>query len=66
MTVIENLESELDCWDDYADLANFERIRPQRDGQMPVGRDRAKHRAYRRANPFRQHRPRTIGTAQGL
>jgi hypothetical protein len=62
MTVIENLETELDRWDSYADLAGFEKIRPQRDGQMPVGRDRARHRSYRRSTPFRRHETRTLAT----
>jgi hypothetical protein len=66
MTVIENLESEFDVYESYAELTGFERIRPRRDGQMPVGRDRAKHRAYRRTNQHRQFHPRTVSTASSL
>jgi hypothetical protein len=60
MTVIENLDLESDRWDAFADLGGFERIRPLRDGQMPVGSDRAKHRAYRRSNPYRRCRSRPL------
>ena len=66
MTVIENLETEFDRYENYADLAGFQRIRPRRDGQMPVGRDRAKHRAYRRSSPHRQFHPRPISTPSSL
>jgi len=66
MTVIENLETEFDCYDNYADLGGFQRIRPRRDGQMPVGRDRAKHRAYRRTNTHRQFHPRPVSTASSI
>jgi hypothetical protein len=60
MTVIENLDVQSDRWDEYADLGGFEKIRPCRDGQMPVGRDRARHRGYRRSNPYRRSRPRPL------
>jgi hypothetical protein len=66
MTVVENLECELDRWHDYADLAGFQKLRPNRDGQMPVGRDRARHRAFRRASPHRALRPRPVNAMHGL
>lgn len=54
MTVIENLEVEADRWDALTGLDGFEKIRPRHDGQMPVGSDRARHIAYRRANRHRR------------
>lgn len=49
MTVIENLDFGCDPWEAYADLTGFERIRPRRDGLMPVGRDRARRRSHSRS-----------------
>jgi len=60
MTVIENLDADCDRWDALADLGGFEKIRPRRDGAMPVGSDRAKVRGYRRSTPHRRHHPRTL------
>ena len=63
MTVIENLEADCDRWDIFSDLGGFEKIRPRRDGQMPVGRDRARHRSYRRSTPYRRHEFRPLAGA---
>lgn len=49
MTVIENLE--LDCleWETYVEPAGFQRMRPQRDGLMPVSSDRSRRQGYCRS-----------------
>jgi hypothetical protein len=56
MTVIENLdlEFEIAMWDAFGDMGGFERIRPRRDGHMPVGSEKSRHRARRRSEPDRQ------------
>ena len=56
MTVIENLENDADRWGEFADLNSFEKMRAHRDGQMPVCRDRAKHRGFRRASTYRRRK----------
>jgi hypothetical protein len=38
------------------DLATFQKLRRNRDGQMPVGRDRARHRSSRRSQPWHSRR----------
>lgn len=38
------------------DLATFQKLRRNRDGQMPVGRDRARHRSSRRNEPWHARR----------
>ena len=63
MTVMTNLEGDRDRWDAFADVA-FEKMRPNRDGQMPVGRDRAKHRSYRRSSPHHRHESRPCAAAR--
>jgi hypothetical protein len=40
----------------YGDLSGFQKLRPNRDGQMPVGSDRARHRSSRRNQPWRSRR----------
>ena len=42
--------------DFYGDLSGFQKLRPNRDGQMPVGSDRARHRSSRRNQPWRSRR----------
>jgi hypothetical protein len=50
MTVIENLdlEIELAAWDAFGEMGGVQKIRPRRDGNMPVGSQRARHRGARR------------------
>ena len=61
MTVIENLglEMELEMWDLFGESGGFQKLRPSRDGQMPVSRDKARHRSQRRSNTF-QKRAHTV------
>ena len=60
MTLMTNLENDRDRWD-AMDGIGFERILPNRDGQMPVGRDRSKHRSHRRATPHLRRGSRSAG-----
>lgn len=38
------------------DLGTFQKLRRNRDGQMPVGSDRARHRSSRRKQPWNTRR----------
>jgi hypothetical protein len=60
MTVMNNVVGDRDCWEAIADDGGFEKIRPNRDGQMPVSRDCAKHRSYRRSTPHHRHAARPL------
>ena len=66
MTVIENLDFEFECdpWEAYADQSGFQRMRPNRDGLMPVGSDRARRRSHSRnlARPGRRPQWRPAGS----
>ena len=51
MTLAHNapMDCEPDHDESFDDLPGFQKLRPNRDGQMPVGRDRARHRGHRRS-----------------
>ena len=42
--------------DSFGELSGFQKVRPNRDGHMPVGSDRARHRSSRRNQPWRNRR----------
>ena len=42
--------------DSFDELTGFQKVRPNRDGRMPVGSDRARHRSSRRNQPWRSRR----------
>lgn len=58
MTVAYVLPFDLDqdFSDSFGELSGFQKLRPNRDGQMPVGSDRARHRSSRRTQPWRNRR----------
>ena len=47
---------EQETFDSLEALSGFQKLRRNRDGQMPVGSDRARHRSSRRNQPWRSRR----------
>lgn len=47
---------EQETFESFDELSGFQKLRPNRDGQMPVGSDRARHRSSRRNQPWRSRR----------